>query len=113
MKIKILFITLLFLGFSAAVMAQSQEVPAAKKDAATTQTMTKSGDCSGTHTAKADCKWVDKNNDGLCDVCGSKECKDKQAAAAPKSSSAAPCPYTKECGKTTSCGAAKGSPDKK
>jgi hypothetical protein len=118
MNIKSFIIILILVAFGIAAMAQSQEAPAAAKKDVPAQTISadkaKTGDCAGHQTsAKADCKWVDANNDGLCDVCGSKECKDKKQTAAPKSGAAAPCPHYKDCGAPSSCGGAKGAPDKK
>ena len=97
----------LFLAFGAVSYAQSQaDAPADKQDAPKAQVVTsdqnKSGECAGHHAAgtKAECKWVDANNDGKCDTCGmtEAECKEKCATAPKKEGCAASCPMHKECG---------------
>jgi hypothetical protein len=106
MKTKIFILTILFMGISAFMYAQTESsAPDAKKDA-------KSGECTGHANmgVKADCKWVDADTDGKCDKCGKteKECKEacapaKQAPAttSTKKNCATTCPHSKDCGKTT------------
>lgn len=98
---KFFILTVFFLGLGAISTAQSKaDAPVAKKDA---PAQISSGDQAKTTGASADCTWVDANKDGLCDICGSKECKGKAAATAPKKSGCSPsCPVIKECGKTES-----------
>ena len=114
MKAKFLFLIVLFLGISALTFAQSQSAaPVQSKDApavVASPDQAKTGECAGHQTTatKADCKWVDANSDGICDICGSKDkdCKSKPAAA-PKSGCAASCQYHKECGKSMGSSPAK------
>ena len=116
MKTKFFILVILFLGIGAISYAQSQtSAPDVKKDAPTVVTTTdqaKTGECTGHQTTevKAECKWVDANNDGICDTCKKtqKECKEACKAGEMKSGSAAGCPMQKECGKSPSCCSAKG-----
>jgi hypothetical protein len=110
MKMKFFILMILFLGIGAASYAQSQATTTEKKDAPKAQVTTttdqgsKTGECTG-HQAgtKADCKWVDANNDGKCDSCGKTEaeCKEKCAPAPQKSGCSASCPMSKSCGETS------------
>ena len=109
MKMKFFILIVLFLGIGAVSVAQSQSSsPSATKDAPTqvaAPDQAKSVECAGHQTtgAKADCKWVDANSDGKCDLCGKteKECNEAcKPAAASKSGCAASCQYHKECGKS-------------
>ena len=89
MKAKYFISFILFLAISAVSYAQTQtDAPAAKKDAPVQQTtVDQSKGCSGHQgeaIGKADCKWVDANNDGVCDTCGSKTCKDQSKASGSK-----------------------------
>ena len=115
MKMKLFILMVLFLGIGAISYAQSQtSAPAEKKDApaqVATPEQGKSGECTGHQAgAKAECKWVDANNDGICDTCKKteKECKESCKAGEQKSGTAAGCPMQKECGKTSSCCSSKG-----
>lgn len=110
---KFFILMILFLGIGAASYAQSQATTTEKKDApkaqitTTTDQGSKTGECTG-HQAtgtKADCKWVDANNDGKCDSCGmtQAECKEKCAPAeSKKSGCSASCPMSKSCGESSS-----------
>jgi len=110
MKIKFFILMVLFLGIGAITYAQSQASnPAEKKDSpaqVVNPEQGKTGDCAGhmTSGAKAECKWVDANHDGICDTCGKteKECKEKCAPASEqkKEGCAASCPMHKECGES-------------
>lgn len=94
MKMKSFILIVLFLGIGMMSYAQSQsEAPAAKKDAPAIEHSKATG-------AKAECKWVDANNDGKCDACGmtASECKEKCAPAPKKSGCASTCPMSKSCG---------------
>jgi hypothetical protein len=108
MKSKILILVVLFLAIGIATFAQS--VTTEVKKETTTQTTTvdqsKTGGCAGHQTmgAKADCKWVDANNDGICDTCGKKDCKDKCATPA---STEKKCPSTCPGAKSSGCTPAK------
>jgi hypothetical protein len=116
MKTKLFFFFILFMGIGAFTYAQTESAaPAEKKDAPAVTTSApdkaKMGECSDhkTMAAKADCKWVDANNDGKCDSCGhtEKECKEacKHEAATPapkKAGCASTCPHAKDCGKSAS-----------
>jgi hypothetical protein len=110
MKMKLFFFLVLFLGFGAASFAQAQAATdkqeAPKAQVVSTEKSSKTGECSG-HTmgAKADCKWVDANNDGKCDSCGmtQAECKEKCAPAETKKSGcSSSCPMSKSCGEASS-----------
>ena len=116
MKTKFFLLVVLFLGISALTYAQTQTAaPVEKKDvpaAVTTTDQAKTGECTGHQTTgvKADCKWVDANNDGVCDTCKKteKECQEACKSGEMKSGSAAGCPMQKECGKSSSCCSSKG-----
>lgn len=104
MKTKFYFLVILFLALGAMSYAQTEAAaPSDKKDApaqVATPDQGKTMDCPGHQagSAKADCKWVDADNDGKCDTCGKteKECKEACKPADEKSG----CAYKKECGKS-------------
>jgi Skp family chaperone for outer membrane proteins len=104
MKIKFFFLLVLFLGIGALTFAQAQTAAPAETKDVNTQVVApdhaKTGECTGhgTMEAKADCKWVDANNDGVCDTCKKteKECKEACKSAEPKTG----CAMQKECGKS-------------
>ena len=112
MKTKFFLLLVIFLGISALTFAQSEATVTEKKDA-NTQVVApdhaKTGECAGHATmgAKADCKWVDANNDGVCDTCKKTEkeckeaCKSGTAGPAAKTGCASTCPHAKDCGKST------------
>ncbi|MFO7613546.1 MAG: hypothetical protein R6W71_02800 [Bacteroidales bacterium] len=106
MKMKFFILTVFFLGIGIVSFAQSKsETRKTQKEA---QSQTVAPDQVKTTSAKAECTWVDANKDGLCDICGSKECKSKAAATAPRKSGCSPsCPVIKECGKAESTAPAK------
>jgi hypothetical protein len=115
MKIKFFIFMVLFLGIGAISYAQSEAAaPADKKDVpaqAVSPEPAKTAECPG-HQAtavKADCKWVDANNDGNCDICGKKqsECKEKCATAPKKEGCGSSCPMHKECGQSSGTAPAK------
>lgn len=117
MKTKFFILVILFLGIGAISYAQSQtSTPAADKSTTPVQVVApeqgKTGECQGHQTTemKADCKWVDANNDGICDTCKKteKECKEACKTGEQKSGTSAGCPMQKECGKTSSCCPSKG-----
>jgi hypothetical protein len=58
---------------------------------------------SGNAAVKADCKWVDSNNDGLCDVCGEKDCGKKEAKAATHVDNPSGCPVKSSCKPSGCC----------
>jgi len=97
MKSRFLFLFVLFMGFSAYTFAQAAAEAAPVKQDAPKQEMSmdkaKSAECAhGQTAAKSDCKWVDANNDGICDTCGKKECGDKKAAKSMSGCDPAACP---------------------
>jgi len=95
---KFFILTVFFLGIGIVSFAQSK--PGASKSKKDSQTQAAASEKATTTTEKKDCTWVDANKDGLCDVCGSKECKGKAAATAPRKSGCSPsCPMLRECGK--------------
>ena len=106
MKTKFFLLTILFLGISAFIYAQSEvNAPGTNKDSKSTVCTGHSG-----MSAKVDCKWVDADNDGKCDKCGKteKECKEACAPAketpattSTKKNCATTCPHAKDCGRTT------------
>ena len=108
MKIKFFFLLALFLGIGAITFAQAQTTAPAETKDVSTQTVApdhaKTGECTGHSTTgmKADCKWIDADNDGKCDTCKKTEaeckeaCKHDAAATTPKSG----CAMQKECGKS-------------
>jgi hypothetical protein len=103
MKIKLFILLVLFLGIGATSYAQSQtSAPAEKKDAPSAQIV--APDHAKTTDAKADCKWIDADNDGKCDSCGKTkaECDEKCGTTAPKKSGcSSSCPMHKSCGEAT------------
>jgi len=113
MKTKFFILVILFLGIGAISYAQTESAAPAVKQEAPAQVVNpeqaKSVECTGHQDmgAKADCKWVDANNDGICDTCKKteKECKEACKPADQKSG----CPMQKECGKSgASCCPSKG-----
>jgi len=116
MKTKFFFLLVLFLGIGALTYAQTQTAAPAETKDTPSQVVApeqgKTGECTGHQDmgAKADCKWVDANNDGICDTCKKteKECKEACKTGEQKSGTAAGCPMQKECGKTSSCCPSKG-----
>jgi len=103
MKLKFFILIVLFLGIGAISFAQAQSAsPSEKKDApaqVVAPDQGKTGECTGHQAgAKAECKWVDANNDGICDTCKKteKECKEACKPAEQKSG----CAMQKECGKS-------------
>jgi hypothetical protein len=109
MKIKFFFLMVLFLGIGAATFAQAQTAaPAEKKDApaqVVNPEPAKTGECQGHQSAeaKSECKWVDANNDGICDTCNKtqKECKENCKGESKKGCDPAAC--GKEGGKSSGC----------
>ena len=117
MKIKFFILMVLFLGIGAISYAQSQaSAPEEKKDSpaqVVNPEQGKTGECTGhmTSGAKADCKWVDANNDGICDTCKktAKECQEKCATPATTGSKCNPAACgSKEGTKSSSCCPSKG-----
>jgi hypothetical protein len=105
MKTKFFILVILFLGIGAFSYAQTKTTAPATDNSTTPAQVVapeqgKTGECQGHQTtaAKADCKWVDANNDGICDTCKKteKECKEACKPAEQKSG----CPMQKECGKS-------------
>ncbi|MCK9400230.1 MAG: hypothetical protein M0Q51_09615 [Bacteroidales bacterium] len=99
MKLKFFILFVLFLGIGAISYAQSQtSAPAEKKDApaqVVNPDQGKSGECPGHQTTvvKSDCKWVDANNDGICDTCNKtkKDCMDNCKTGSEKKCDPAKC----------------------
>lgn len=108
MKTKILLLLLLFVGISAVTFAQSQSTTPADKKEAPAQASSVDQPA-----AKADCKWVDANNDGICDTCGKKDCGSKGSATMSKGCDPASCNYHKEGTKPSSCCPSKSGKKKK
>jgi hypothetical protein len=115
MKSKFFILVVLFLGFGLITFAQAQtSAPAEKKDAPA-QTIkadeSKTAECPHHATMeKSDCKWVDANNDGICDTCKKteKECKEScKAASSDKKCDPAAC-TGKEGEKSAGCCSSKG-----
>jgi len=107
MKSKFFFLMVLFLGIGYISYAQSAaDAPAAKQDETTKVTTTdqgKSGECQQTQTVSTtECKWVDANNDGICDVCGKKDCGNKSKAVTSSKCDPAAC-SSKSTAKPTGC----------
>jgi hypothetical protein len=115
MKSKFFLLFVLFLAIGLASFAQTAATSSdVKKDtpAQTTVDQTKSGACAGHETmSKAECKWVDANNDGICDTCKktAKECQEKCATPATTGSKCNPAACgSKEGTKSSSCCPSKG-----
>jgi hypothetical protein len=104
MKTKFFFLMVLFLGISALTFSQAQATAPADNKDVNTQVVApapaKTAECAGHQTTgmKAECKWVDANNDGICDTCKKteKECKEACKPAESKTG----CAMQKECGKS-------------
>ena len=109
MKSKFFFLLVLFLGIGAFTYAQTQtETPSDKKDVpaqTTTVDKVRSGDCPHHQqtAAKSECKWVDANNDGICDTCNKKDCSDKCKNGSDKKCDPAICQYHKGGAKPAGC----------
>jgi hypothetical protein len=109
MRSKFFILLILFLGISAFSYAQSKtDTPIDKKDASTqviTVDQTKSTDCPHHQqtVSKSDCKWVDVNKDGVCDICGKKDCGDKCKSGLDKKCDPTACQYHKDGVKSAGC----------
>ena len=117
MKSKFFMLLVLFMGLGAFTFAQSQtDAPAGKQDApvqASQVDQHKSADCPHHQAAvkpecKVECKWVDANNDGVCDTCGKKDCKEKCKTADGKKCDPSACTGMKADAKPSGCCSAKG-----
>ncbi len=108
MSKRFFILILMLFAFSTLVCAQSQSVSTDSKKNTPAPTVqqdkAKTGECTGHMEAhKAECKFVDANNDGLCDTCGKKDCKEASKSGTATPSKTEGCPYQKECGKSPSC----------
>jgi len=111
MKIKFFILMVLFLGIGAISYAQSEaSAPADKKDApaqVVSPEPAKTAACPGHQTTevKSECKWVDANNDGICDTCSKtkKDCMENCKGESKKGCDPAACSGHKEGAKSTGC----------
>lgn len=108
MKSKILILLLLFMGIGVVTFAQSQTTAPADKKEAPSQVST-----ADQPAAKADCKWVDADKDGICDTCGKKDCGSKSSATMTKGCDPAACNYHKEGASSSGCCPSKSGKKKK
>ena len=111
MKSKFFFLFVFFMAIGAYTFAQSAaETAPAQKDATQKEVAVQkstTGTAGQTVTmSQDDCKWVDANNDGICDTCGKTDCGKKSAKAS--TSSPADCPVKSSCKSSSSCCSSKG-----
>jgi hypothetical protein len=110
MKTKFFFLFILFMGFGMYTFAQSATDAVTVKKDTPKKEVTIEKSTTSQSVSKADCKWVDENKDGICDICGKKECGIKKAAASMKGCDPAAC---KHQSKAKSCDHAKSKDGKK
>jgi len=111
MKLKFFILFVLFLGIGVATYAQAQtSAPSDKKDApaqVVNLDQGKSGECPGHQTTvvKSDCKWVDANNDGICDTYNKakKDCMEKCKGESAKGCDPAACTGHNDGAKSAGC----------
>lgn len=116
MKIKFFYLLVLLMGIGVISYAQTESAaPADQKDApvqAVSPEPAKTAECPGHQTmaAKTDCKWVDANNDGICDTCKKteKECMEKCKGESAKGYDPAACTGHNDSAKSTGCCSSKG-----
>ena len=108
MKSKFFFLFVLFMGIGVYTFAQAAaDVSTTKKDSPRQEVSIDNSkstvSSSSSMTAKSDCKWVDADKDGICDICGKKDCGKKETKATMNSKSPSDCPVKSSCGKKTCC----------